>query len=282
MSSITLDRSGVLVYRTPYNPALVAALKAVIPYMDRKWDPQRKAWLVAPQHGGDLVKLTNQYLGENIALPRSPLARPIVETRLLDIRYIGATKHRGDGDRSAFGWVAGEWSAVFPEATLLSWFGEEPDPDNAPRMARHTTLYGALGIKRTVTEQEIRSAYRRTARQWHPDVCKEPDAKERFIQIQHAYEILSNAKARARYDAGLLLEATTHTNQQQSRQPFDDVIASYRPPLRCGLILAEGREHLGRFVVEDIIAWEDIVDAQGRVLVTSWPAGADTFMEAWV
>ena len=61
MASITLD-GNTLLYQTPYNPALVAALKSAVPASDRRWDPSRKVWQVAPQHGPVLVKLTQQYL----------------------------------------------------------------------------------------------------------------------------------------------------------------------------------------------------------------------------
>ena len=132
----------------------------------------------------------------------------------------------------------------------------------------------------------MRSAYRRLARMWHPDVCKEPDATEQFRRIQHAYDVLRSPATRAKYDAGLALEASLKS-QPQRHSWLDAVastpaaVASYRPPLRCGLIMAEGREVLGRFVVERIIAWQDITDAQGRVLVASWPAGANVPVEVW-
>ena len=111
---------------------------------------------------------------------------------------------------------------------------------------------------------------------WHPDVCKEPDAAEQFRRIQHAYDVLRSPAIRAKYDAGLALEASLKS-QPQRHSWLDAVastpaaVASYRPPLRCGLIMAEGRETLGRFVVERIIAWQDITDARGRTLVTSCP-----------
>jgi len=55
----------------------------------------------------------------------------------------------------------------------------------------------------------------------------------------------------------------------------------YRSPLRCGHILAEGVESLGRFVVSRILGWEDISDAQGRVMVSSWRMGMDKPEIVW-
>lgn len=284
MASLTLD-NGTLVYRTPYDPHLVAALKAAIPATDRKWDPRRRVWLVASAHGQTLANLAAQYLGVQLSVPTTGTVGATRETRVLEIRYIGATKDRGDGERSAFGWVAGEWSAIFSEPVLLSWFGDSPSNPDSPRDTGQatTTLYAVLAVKRSASGTDIRTAYRRMARQWHPDVCREPDAHERFIQIQRAYDVLKDPRLRARYDAGLQLEqAAQIAERQQSKLNWSDMVDSYRPPLRCGILLVEGIEQLGRFIVDNILAWEDVVDAQGRTLVTSWPAGAETFEERWV
>ncbi len=272
MNSITVE-GNTLVYKSDYNPALVAALKVAIPVTDRRWDGNRKVWLIAPAHAQTLARLTQQYLGEQVQLPLVPAAATATETRILDVRYIGATKDRGDGQPTAFAWIGGQWTAVFPERVLREWFNAEARPDEVP------TLYAVLGIKASATPDEVKSAYRRLARSWHPDVCKEPDAKEQFMRIQHAYEVLRLPATRAKYDAGLALEASL-----KSSQWFADSYtqgAGYRSPLRCGFIMAEGREVLGRFVVEKIIAWQDITDAQGRTLVTSWPMGANAPVEVW-
>jgi hypothetical protein len=275
MASLTLD-NGTLVYRTPYNPGLVGALKAAIPATDRKWDPRRKVWLVAPSHGQTLATLTAQYLGVQLSVPAPAAISPTRETRVLEVRYIGATKDRGDGNRTSFGYVAGEWNVIFPEAALKRWFAVETKPGD------EATLYNVLGIKQLATDTEVRSAYRRLARQWHPDVCKEPDAHEQFIRIQRAYEVLNDPRSRGRYDAGLALAVTVRLQEAFDVVSVNYRPAGYRPPLRCGLIMATGIEQLGRFIVDDILAWEDLVDDRGRTLVTSWPVGADTFEEAWV
>lgn len=60
--------------------------------------------------------------------------------------------------------------------------------------------YEILGVPRTATESEIKSAFRRLARQYHPDVSNEPDAEERFKEINEAYAVLSNPEKRAAYD----------------------------------------------------------------------------------
>lgn len=60
--------------------------------------------------------------------------------------------------------------------------------------------YEVLGIQRNASDDEIKGAFRKLARQYHPDVNKEPDAEEKFKEINEAYGVLSDAEKRARYD----------------------------------------------------------------------------------
>jgi curved DNA-binding protein CbpA len=61
-------------------------------------------------------------------------------------------------------------------------------------------FYAALGVSRSADERELKSAYRKLARQYHPDVNPSESAKEKFQEINNAYEVLSNPELRARYD----------------------------------------------------------------------------------
>ena len=60
--------------------------------------------------------------------------------------------------------------------------------------------YEILGTSREADKEEIKRAYHRLARKYHPDVNKEPGAEERFKEINRAYEVLSEPEMRARYD----------------------------------------------------------------------------------
>ncbi len=60
--------------------------------------------------------------------------------------------------------------------------------------------YAALGVEKTATPADIKRAYRKLARKYHPDVSKEPDAEARFKEVAEAYEALSDTEKRAAYD----------------------------------------------------------------------------------
>ncbi|MDJ0619381.1 MAG: molecular chaperone DnaJ [Calothrix sp. MO_192.B10] len=60
--------------------------------------------------------------------------------------------------------------------------------------------YETLGVSRDADKDELKRAYRRLARKYHPDVNKEPGADEQFKEINRAYEVLSEPETRARYD----------------------------------------------------------------------------------
>ncbi len=61
-------------------------------------------------------------------------------------------------------------------------------------------LYTVLGISRTATQNEIKSAYRRMARRYHPDINPDPSAAEKFAQINEAYQTLIDTDRRKTYD----------------------------------------------------------------------------------
>ncbi|HLP23168.1 MAG TPA: molecular chaperone DnaJ [Microbacteriaceae bacterium] len=66
-------------------------------------------------------------------------------------------------------------------------------------MADH---YEVLGVARDASADDIKKAYRRLARELHPDVNPSPDAAERFKEVTHAYDVLSDPESRQRYDLG--------------------------------------------------------------------------------
>lgn len=68
-------------------------------------------------------------------------------------------------------------------------------------MASNQSLYEILGVDKNASADDIKKAYRRLARKYHPDINKEPGAEEKFKEINGAYEILSDPAKRKQYDA---------------------------------------------------------------------------------
>lgn len=257
--------------QTPYNPGFVAHIKA-LPGSERKFDGATKTWLVTANNYALVRDLIRADYGEDIGEMAMVITAPKLEIRLLDLWYLGQCKFRGGDYNEAYGMCrSGEWIFAFPEPVLREWF----EGGLNDQVTTANTLYGVLGVSRNVDGNTLKSAYRRAARQWHPDVCTEPGTQDMFLKIQHAYDVLSNPNSRARYDAGLALEASLGYKQLNND-------AVYRSPLRCGYVLAEGINRLGRFAVSKILKWEDVVNEQGQTLVVSWPVSAKKFLERWV
>lgn len=85
--------------------------------------------------------------------------------------------------------------------------------------------YAIMGVKPTDDLKTIKTAYRRLARKYHPDVSKESDAEARFKEVAEAWEVLSDEQRRAEYDT-----LWAHRNDPQFRQgPSSGQEQSYRP-----------------------------------------------------
>ncbi|KAJ3695481.1 hypothetical protein LUZ60_000858 [Juncus effusus] len=85
--------------------------------------------------------------------------------------------------------------------------------------------YSTLGVSRSASVKEIKAAYRKLARQYHPDVNKEPGATDKFKEISTAYEVLSDDKKRALYDqygeAGVKSAVGGASGAYTTTNPFD-------------------------------------------------------------
>jgi curved DNA-binding protein len=65
---------------------------------------------------------------------------------------------------------------------------------------KYKDYYKILGVERGASDEEMKKAYRRLARKYHPDVSKEANAKERFQEVSEAWETLKDKEKRAAYD----------------------------------------------------------------------------------
>ncbi len=78
--------------------------------------------------------------------------------------------------------------------------------------------YEVLGISKGASDQEIKSSFRKLAKEYHPDVNKSPDAESKFKEIQEAYAVLSDKEKRAKYDQ---FGHSAFTNQQGGFSGFE-------------------------------------------------------------
>ncbi len=113
--------------------------------------------------------------------------------------------------------------------------------------ANEETLYSVLGVPKTATHQEIQSAFKKKARELHPDVNKASDAEDKFKRLVQAYEVLKDEQKRARYDTfGTINGKIPHKKKAKTRphstangpagpsakhsgDPFEDLFDATRP-----------------------------------------------------
>ena len=81
---------------------------------------------------------------------------------------------------------------------------------------KYKDYYATLGVERNATPDDIKKAYRKLARKFHPDVSKEKDAEEKFKAVAEAYETLKDGEKRAAYD-----QLGSHAQGQDFRPPPD-------------------------------------------------------------
>lgn len=93
-------------------------------------------------------------------------------------------------------------AAATVTAAAARWRGGRRSSAAVARRARGGAedYYQVLGLSRSCTEKEVKANFRKLARQYHPDVNKEPGAQEKFQSIARAYEVLQDAQKRQRYD----------------------------------------------------------------------------------
>lgn len=289
-SYISIRRTPTeLSINTPFNRDFVYQLKRDIPAGDRAW--VKPDWVVTRRHEQNIIKIIRDVFNEDphIIDDTAQASTPII--RMIKLEYLGRCKDKFPDEPMASGWVDGNWSVAFRESALRSFFeGTDTTPQAQSTTPRDDSYYGTLGIPMFSPAEDIKKAYRRMARQWHPDVNKgDPDADEMFKKINTANSVLSDPPKKKKYDFILRitvdqLKADSFLEQLKksasSYSGYDDVYG-YRAPYKCGLLLVEGTITLGRLVVSKIHSWDDIIE-NGKMMVSSWPAGADKFVIQWI
>jgi curved DNA-binding protein CbpA len=127
-------------------------------------------------------------------------------------------------------------------------------------------LYGMLGVPRDASAPEIRRAYRRLAREQHPDLNPDPDGPQRFAALASAYEILHDPAQRACYDQSLRRTPVATVPPRSAPPPPPVEVPSDRPVARRGILELSPHEaaHLARQPLT-------LRDPRGRTIVL--PAG---------
>ena len=82
-------------------------------------------------------------------------------------------------------------------------------------------LYKILGVKRDATANEIKRKYRQLSKLYHPDKNKSKEASEKYVEINEAYEVLSDNKKRRLYDRGGMEAVNRNGQMEEAGDEFD-------------------------------------------------------------
>lgn len=284
------DAGQSVKFTSSYDRVFINDFKSQVPQNKRKpvyANGKFSHWLVDKSELGKLEGLVDWHF--NIKLQTSHLIQGFTASqsyqRMLRVEYIGQIKERDDGTMSAYGMttdlikLAGKkeplsidsWSIVFPEDVLKKWFlgGNQSEKLNI------STYYSLLNVPQSASQKEVKTAWRKMLMRFHPDYNKDGDAAQMTIKINDAYNILRNPKKRKLYDVGLQMEASLlQTNKPKNSSDFS-------LPIRCGFIMATGHESAGRFIVESIDQWVDIVEG-GKTMVSSWDIASNNLRRVWI
>lgn len=239
--------------RFAYNETVIAWLKTSIPKGQRSWDPDKKQWVL---NDDAYVQFTKEF--PDLKHISEVVNNDNAETQEFYLEYIGRPKYTFTNQRvMSYGWKDQKIVLGITIEAFQKWF-------------RVGTLYQQLGIREVIQDQsEIRKAYLRLARQWHPDVCREPNAQEEFLKIKKMYDILSNPQKKKKYDLGLKLFGAAEKSIIQPGMPI---------PMRCGILTGKIEMSPHKTLV-DISSWKDITK-DSSILVSTWRG--ETYSTEWI
>ncbi|KAK3027478.1 hypothetical protein RJ639_041084 [Escallonia herrerae] len=126
-----------------------------------------------------------------------PLQRSSITNKLFTLPHCISTKTKVLASRN---------SAIFSQDSLQSIFDSRLSRKSCHHRGSRlivradTDFYSVLGVSKNSSKSEIKSAYRKLARSYHPDVNKEPGSEQKFKDISNAYEVLSDDEKRSIYD----------------------------------------------------------------------------------
>jgi curved DNA-binding protein len=135
--------------------------------------------------------------------------------------------------------------------------------------------YAILGVDKKASDDDIKHAYRRLARKYHPDVSKEPNAEEQFKNVKEAYEVLKDPEKRSAYDqlgsnwkAGQEFRPPPNWQQQARGQHFSEADMGDFSDFFSNIFGGRGRGHAG-FGGEEFQGFQQRgSDQRAKVMVT--------------
>jgi len=134
--------------------------------------------------------------------------------------------------------------------------------------------YATLGIQREATQDEVKRAYRKLARKYHPDVSKEANAEARFKEVAEAHEALIDPERRAAYDAigqrrerGPAFEPQQNGDQDKAFSDFFESLFGRGRGHEAAAMAAQGRDHHARIEVD----LADVYQGAQRSILLSVP-----------
>ena len=139
-------------------------------------------------------------------------------------------------------------------------------------------FFAILGVSENSTKREIRKGFNSIALKHHPDVSLDADSIRIFELAMNAYKTLKCEKSRIKYKAGLEFQRSL----SQKKWNADSYKKSYKPPLQCGLVLADVRTIIGRLCVEKIHAWNSIKNDAGETLSVKWDRQSQSVVKTWI
>ena len=145
-------------------------------------------------------------------------------------------------------------------------------------MARGADYYKVLGVDKKASQEDIKKAYRKLARQYHPDTNKDAGAEERFKEISEAYDVLGDADKRKKYDRGGHVrrrEQSLRGRRRRRRRPRRTSARS-RTSCRASSTPAAGAHaheagHGGRADLETTVTLSFEQAIEGAQIPVRWP-----------